>query len=745
MKIKTPTTIQLLIEGMHCGSCTAGIEKALKQVPGVESATVNFASKTAEVTGQVTLDDLIDAVHQAGYEASPHHDTDVLADDAALIQRQYRDLMQKAFIAGFVGMVLVSNMLWRWLPPLVTRAEQVFWFGIALAVLAAMVYCGGHIYRSAYHGLRRGQTNMDTLIAMGTGVAWLYSFIVVLIPSDIPVMARHVYFDTAIFLLAFINLGSALELRARGKTSQALKQLIGLAPKTARVIRDGNEIDIPVADVVAGDHLRVRPGEKIPVDGVIIDGQSQIDESMLTGEPMPVGKSAGDDVAAATMNKTGSFVFEATRVGKATALAQIIAMVQRAQNTKPPIARLVDQIASVFVPVVIGIAALTALVWFWLGPEPKAAYMLVTSVAVLVIACPCALGLATPISIMVGVGKAAQLGVLIRNGEALQRASQLDTVVLDKTGTLTQGAPALSQVVAADGFHEQDVLQWAASVEAGSEHPLGQTIVAAAKERGFAVSAVSGFEAVAGCGVQAKYEGEALRVGKDRWLSEQGVDTVAGDWSFKMDAAAKLGQTPILLAKGHQVVGMLTVSDPVKGDSKAAVEQLQQKGLTVVMLTGDNEQTAKAVASALGIEQVVAEVLPQDKAAVIDKLQAEGQVVAMVGDGINDAPALASADVGFAIGTGTDVAMESADITLMSGSLLGVVRAIAVSKATQRNIKQNLFGAFIYNSLGIPIAAGVLYPVMGLLLNPLIAGAAMAMSSVTVVANANRLRFFRGA
>jgi len=618
---------------------------------------------------------------------------------------------------------------------------QRFWLGISALTLFVLIYAGGHFFVGAWKSFRANNANMDTLIALGTGAAWLYSTLIAVFPESVPGLARHAYFEAAAVIIALINLGQALEQRARGKTSEAIKRLIGLQPKTARVVRDGREIDVSIDQVGLEETVRVRPGEKIPVDGVIIDGHSSIDESMLTGEPLPVEKMVGDAVTGGTLNKTGSFLFQAKRIGADTALARIIAMVRQAQSSKPAIGRLADRISAVFVPTVLIIAVITFLAWFDLGPDPRLSYGLVAAMTVLIIACPCALGLATPISIMVGVGKAAEYGVLIRNGEALQEAGRLTVVVLDKTGTITAGRPAVTGLVAAPGFQEADVLALAASVETGSEHPLAQAIVDSAHERGATLQPASGFEAIAGHGVRARVSERMVLLGNAKLMQENGVD-LSGLEARAAELAAQ-AQTPMYLAVDQRIAGIVAVADPVKPDSKDAIARLHKDGLKVVMITGDNVATAKAVAAQVGVDEVLAEVLPADKASRVSALQARGEIVGMVGDGINDAPALAQADVGFAIGTGTDVAIESAAVTLMRGSLHGVADAISISRATVRNIKQNLFGAFVYNSFGIPVAAGVLFPLTGLLLNPMIAGAAMAMSSVTVVSNANRLRFVK--
>ena len=578
---------------------------------------------------------------------------------------------------------------------------------------------------------------MDTLIALGTGAAWWYSMVVVLVPTALPEAARHVYFEASAMIIGLINLGQALEVRARGKTSAAVKRLLDLGAKTARVMRDGKETDIPVEQVQTGDLLRVRPGEKIAVDGEVQEGQSRIDESMLTGEPMPVEKTPGDRVSAGTLNEGGTLLYKATAVGRDTALSQIVALVKKAQGSKPPIGRLADQVSAVFVPTIMIIAVISALVWFNLGPDPRITHMLISATTVLIIACPCALGLATPMSVMVGVGKAAEHGILIRQGEALQTSSTLDTIVLDKTGTITEGKPAVTDIVCADGQQETSVLQLAASLERGSEHPLAMAILNEAAQRQLSLESASQFQALNGKGVTATLAGKAYRLGNRRWLESEGVNI-----TLDSQPLTDKGATPLFLSEGNTLLGIIGVADRIKDDSRAAIARLKDAGLTVIMITGDIAASARAIAKQAGVDEVMAEVLPEDKAKKVLALQQEGRNVAMVGDGINDAPALAQADVGFAIGTGTDVAIESAAITLMGGSLHGVADAMAISTATVRNIKQNLFGAFIYNSLGVPVAAGVLYPFTGSLLSPVIAGAAMSLSSVTVVTNANRLRLF---
>ncbi|MBI3546610.1 MAG: copper-translocating P-type ATPase [Gammaproteobacteria bacterium] len=733
-------THRLSIAGMTCAGCVTTVENSLKSTPGVVEASVNFAEHTATVRGHVDAKTLIAAVTAAGYSAAELRSAADESEKEAAEVAHYRALLRKFMVAAVVGLPLMLADPLGWMPMLDSSAGKIFWPLVAVATLGVLIYSGGHFFRGAWKALRARSANMDSLIALGTGAAWIYSVFVIALPGMVPTLARHAYFEAAAIIIALINLGQALETRARGKTSEAIKRLIGLQPKTARVIRDGKEMDVALAEIGLDETLRVRPGEKISVDGVIIDGHSSVDESMLTGEPLPVEKKIGDEVVGGTLNKSGTFLFQAKRIGADTALARIIEMVRRAQASKPAIGRLADKISAVFVPMVLVVAVVTFLLWFYLGPEPKFSYALVTTMTVLIIACPCALGLATPISIMVGVGKAAEYGILIRNGEALQQAGKLTTIVLDKTGTVTAGRPTVTTLLPAAGWDENKLLALAASIETASEHPLAEAIVAAAKDKGLTLQVSSGFEALTGQGVAAIIDNKKILFGNARLMAEHNIPLA--DLPQRAQALAAAAQTPMYLAVDNVVAGIVAVADPIKADSALAIKRLQASGLKVVMITGDNRATATAVARQVDIHEVLAEVLPGDKAAKVVALQQRGEIVGMVGDGINDAPALAQADVGFAIGAGADVAIESADVTLMRGSLHGVADAIAISRATVRNIKQNLFGAFIYNSLGIPIAAGVLFPAFGLLLNPIIAGAAMAMSSVTVVSNANRLRWF---
>ncbi len=738
------TEQQLIIEGAGCASCVGKIETALKNTQGVERAEMNFADRTVLVSGTAETEALITAVESAGYNAkalNDSHGSDALDEKEAADWSYYKKLIRDTVIALSLGIPLMIYGLLIGEMTVETTFQRGAWLVVGLLTLGVMYFSGKHFYVGAWNSLKNHSANMDTLIALGTGTAWVYSMLVVFIPDVFPLMARHVYFEATAMIIGLIDLGLALELKARGKTSEAIKRLIGLQAKTATVIRDNKEVQIAIEQVLLNDVIKVRPGEKVPVDGVVVEGHTSIDESMLTGEPMPVEKAQDDEVVAGTLNKSGMILFKATRVGKDTALAQIISMVKRAQNSKPPIGRLADVISAYFVPVVMIISVLSALAWLNFGPEPALAFAIVSATTVLIIACPCALGLATPMSVMVGVGKAAEAGVLIRNGEALQTASKITAMLLDKTGTITEGTPKVTDIIVANASNEKSVLQLAASLESGSEHPLAMAIVESAQDQDIELLKTEGFNAITGMGVEGRCEGKALLFGNSKLMATKEVDI--GNYSEKAQALAKEAKTPMYFAVDGQLAAIIAVADPIKPDSVSAIKRLQANGIRVIMLTGDNKETAAAVAKKAAISEFFAEVLPEDKANKVQALQQQGDVVGMTGDGINDAPALALADVGFAIGTGTDVAIESADITLMRGSLHGLADAIAVSKATLRNIKQNLFGAFIYNVAGIPFAAGVLYPFFGVLLSPVIAGAAMAFSSLTVVSNANRLRLFK--
>jgi P-type Cu+ transporter len=686
------------------------------------------------------------AVHAHAQHTHEGRAQAVSAEEAQ--EQSYRTMMRKFWFAAAVGVPLMLLMFAEFVPAwrhALMPFHRLVGIVSAVVTLPVLAWSGRQFFESAWNGFLNHNTNMDTLVALGTGAAWVYSTVAVVAPTLFPAGTSGMYFEVAVIVIALILLGQALELRAKSRSSAALKKLLELQAKTARVVRGGREFDVPVEEVVVGDTVLVRPGEKVPVDGVIVDGESALDESVVTGESVPVDKRPGDEVVGSSVNKTGAFTFRATRVGADTALARIVQLVEQAQSSKPPIGRLVDKVSSYFVPTVMIVAVLTFLAWFNFGPEPVINHAFVTMVAVLVIACPCALGLATPISLMVGVGKAAEHGVLIRNGEALESASKLGTVVLDKTGTLTKGRPELTDLLPLGGFGADELLRLAAVADRRSEHPLAEAIVRGARERGVEFGEPERFEAVPGHGVEATFEGRVVLVGNRKLMERGGVPL--NEFEQGAGRLSDEGKTPMFVAVDGRPAGIVAVADTLKDDSVEAVRALRRMGIDVVMLTGDNERTARAVARQAGIERVLAEVLPEQKAREVERLQSEGKarggrLVGMVGDGINDAPALARADVGFAIGTGTDVAIEAADVTLVGGSLRGVVTAVEVSRATLRNIKQNLFGAFVYNVLGIPVAAGALYPVTGLLLSPIIAGAAMAASSITVVTNANRLRFF---
>jgi len=625
--------------------------------------------------------------------------------------------------------------------PMGSDTRRIVWSLLGVLSLPVLVWAGSQFFTGMWDALKHRAANMHTLIAIGISAAFAYSVVSVAWPGIFPDMAlAEVFWDVTDVVIALVVLGLALEIKAKGRTSQAIKKLIGLQAKTARVIREEKEIDLPVEEVIVSDTVVVRPGEKVAVDGKVVAGASAVDESMITGESIPVEKQVGDEVIGGTLNKTGSFRFAATKVGKDTALASIIRMVKDAQGSKAPIQRVVDAVSGYFVPSVMILALVAAVIWYDFGPEPRVIFATIVFVTTLIIACPCALGLATPTSLTVGIGKGAENGILIRSGDALQAAEKLDAIILDKTGTITKGEPALTDVVVTPGFAESDVLRLTASLERGSEHPLGEAIVKGAQARKLALTDAEGFAAIPGHGVSGRIEGRTVLFGNAKLMRDRsiGADMLNARW----EQLANEGKTPMYVAVDGKAAGLVAVADTVKPDSKAAIEILKGLGIEVVMLTGDNERTGRAIARQVGIDRVLAEVLPDAKAHEVQKLQLEGKSVGMVGDGVNDAPALAQADVGFAIGTGTDVAIEASDVTLIKGSLMGVVTAIEISRATMDNVRQNLVGSFGYNALGIPVAMGVLYPFLGVLLSPLIAAAAMAFSSVTVVTNANRLRFF---
>jgi Cu+-exporting ATPase len=733
---------ELPVTGMTCANCARTIERTLSRMDGVVSANANFASERASVEylpGLVSLAAIQQAIRDVGYDVIVASEGEAAEDvERAAREAEIRDQTRKFWVgvAFTLPLFLLSmgrdlGLLGMW-----AHAPWVNWLFLALAT-PVQFYVGWDYYVGGFKSLRAGSANMDVLVAMGSSAAYFYSLAVLLFPA----LGDHVYFETSAMIITLIKLGKMLEAGAKGRTSEAIKKLMGLKPKTARVVRDGAEVDVPVESVVLGDVVVVRPGERLPVDGVVIEGHSAVDESMITGESLPVDKKSGDEVVGGTINKQGLLTFEATRVGAQTALAQIIRLVEEAQGSKAPIQRLADRISAVFVPVVIAVAMVTFLAWLIIGGVGFTQSM-IYMVAVLVIACPCALGLATPTAIMVGTGKGAEHGILFKNSEALERAHELTTMVLDKTGTITRGEPSVTDVETQSGkrtgsLTRASLLRLAASAERGSEHPLGEAIIRAAQEEGLVLSEPEGFEAIAGQGIAATVESKRILVGTRRFL--EGQEAILNGLDATLVRLENEARTAMLVAVDGETVGVVAVADTVKDGSVEAVRQMQDLGLEVVMLTGDNQRTAEVIGQQVGVSQVVAEVLPGDKAAKVRALQ-EGKTVGMVGDGINDAPALAQADVGIAIGTGTDVAMAAADVTLMSGDLRGVPRAIALSRATMRTIKQNLFWAFFYNVILIPLAAGVFYPWLGIRLHPVIAAGAMAFSSIFVVTNSLRLR-----
>jgi Cu+-exporting ATPase len=743
--------VTLPIHGMSCASCVKKVESVLSGLEGVIKASVNFATERASVQyvpGAVSLEDFKKAVKDAGYEileTGRIEKEDVVDQERTAREAEFRKLKHK-FITGLVLVVPVFLMAyWKTLGlnKVYDLSRETNFYLQLIFQTPIQFWVGWQFYIGAWKSAKHKSSDMNTLIAVGTSAAYLYSVIAMFFPNLFSAqgLVAEVYFDTAGAIIVLILLGRLLEARAKGQTSEAIKKLIGLQAKTARVVRDGREEDIPVEEVELRDRVVVRPGEKIPVDGIVREGHSAVDESMVTGESIPVEKHVGDEIIGATINKTGTFIFEAKKVGKDTMLSQIIKMVEEAQGSKPPIARLADIIAGYFVPTVIGIAIVTFAVWYFFGPVPALTYAVLNFVAVLIIACPCALGLATPTSIMVGTGKGAESGVLIRGGEALETAHKLKAIVLDKTGTLTEGKPSVTDIATFGDFKEEEILRYSASAEKGSEHPLGEAIVNRALEKNIPLISPENFNAIAGHGIEANIDGKSVLLGNLKLMRDRSIPLK--DLEVKADAFSNQGKTPMFVAVDNKPAGIVAVADTLKENSKAAVDALHRMGIEVAMITGDNKRTADAIAKQIDIDRVLAEVLPNGKADEVRKLQDEGKKVAMVGDGINDAPALAQADVGIAIGTGTDVAIESADITLISGDLRGVLTAIALSRATIRNIKQNLFWAFAYNTILIPVAAGVLFPLFGILLNPIFAAAAMGLSSVTVVSNALRLRRFR--
>lgn len=748
--------VRIPIQHMHCSSCVTRVEHALQMTPGIVSAHASLGPGAADVEylpDRTSFTEIRHAIESAGYrvaEPKPSRSPEQaeISPEESVQRDEYHTLMRKFWVAAAISIPVMSlsypelvPALRDWIPE-GSDTRRVVWALLGALSLPVIFWSGSQFYTGMWDALKHRTANMHTLIAIGISAAFLYSIVAVAWPALFPNMSlAQVFWDVSDVVVALVVLGLALEIKAKGRTSEAIRKLIGLQAKTARVVRDGKEVDLPVEEVLVGDTVVVRPGEKIPVDGEVTDGASAIDESMITGESMPVEKRVGDEVIGATLNKTGSFRFRATKVGKDTALANIVRMVKDAQGSKAPIQRVVDAVSGYFVPAVMILAVLAFVVWYIFGPEPRFVYATIVFVTTLIIACPCALGLATPTSLTVGIGKGAENGILIRSGDALQSAQRLDAVVLDKTGTITRGEPALTDVVVAGSRTEDEVLRLAAALEQGSEHPLGEAIVKGAQARGLALPQTAGFAAIPGHGVSGQIDGHEVLLGNARLMQDRGIAVQALEPAW--ERLATDGKTPMYVAIDAGAAGLVAVADTVKPDSKAAIEALRHLGIEVVMLTGDNKRTADAIARQVGIARVLSEVLPNDKAHEVQKLQLEGKKVGMVGDGINDAPALAQADVGFAIGTGTDVAIEASDVTLIKGSLVGVVTAIEISRATMRNVRQNLLGAFGYNGLGLPVAMGVLYPFLGILLSPIIAAAAMAFSSVTVVTNANRLRFFK--
>jgi Cu+-exporting ATPase len=746
-------TTTLKLHGMSCAGCANSIESAIRAVPGVSESNVNFGIGRASVTynpAQTDIAAIQAAVVAAGYSAEPIQEQDLLTgdDDAERKNRraESRDLQRKVWTGGIISAILVigsipmmTGLSIPWIPMWLHDS----WFQ---AVLTAPVqfWCGKSFYINSWKAFKHHASTMDTLIALGTSASYFYSLFVTIFPHVLIAqgLEASVYYETAAVVITLILLGRLFENRARGQTSEAMRKLMGLQAKTARIIRNGQELEVPIVEVQLGDIILVRPGEKIPVDGEVIEGRSTVDEAMVTGESVAAKKQPGDEVIGATINKTGSFKFRATRVGKDTFLAQIVKLVQQAQGSKAPIQKLADRVTGWFVPVVIAIAIFTFIIWY--NVMGNVTLALTTTVGVLIVACPCALGLATPTSILVGTGKGAENGILIKGADSLELAHKLQVIVLDKTGTLTQGKPTVTDFITIDGTahnNELNLLQLAASIEQNSEHPLAEAVVQYARSQQVEINDISKFEAIAGSGVQGQIADRFVRVGTQRWMNELGLDTQVLD--RQKDTLEHLGKTVIWIAVDEMVQGLMGITDALKPSSADTVRTLQKMGLEVVMLTGDNRPTAEVIARQVGITRVLAEVRPEQKASTISELQASGKIVAMVGDGINDAPALAQADVGIAIGTGTDVAIAASDITLISGDLQGVITAIQLSRATMQNIRQNLFFAFIYNIAGIPIAAGILFPFFGWLLSPMVAGGAMAFSSVSVVTNALRLRNFQ--
>ena len=738
---------EYIIEGMSCASCAMTIENAVSKIPGVDKASVNLATEimTVEANDSVTPEDIAKVVDGVGYGARPRGKSveeeleEKNEKKEAHLREMKRNLTISAIFAVPLLFIAMADMVGIPMPAFLSPMQSpVSYALIQLALVLPIIWLGRRFFVDGFKALSKGHPNMDSLVALGTSAAFLYSLYGTYhVLEGHAHFAMNLYYESAGVILTLITLGKYFEAVSKGKTSMAIQTLVGLAPKMAMVLRDGQEVEIPVEEVQVGDLIRVKPGEKVPVDGVVAEGNSTVDESMLTGESIPVSKSVGDEVIGASLNKTGSFILKATKIGKDTALSQIIQLVEQAQGSKAPIAKLADKVSGVFVPIVIVLALVSGLAWYFLGQESWV-FALTITISVLVIACPCALGLATPTAIMVGTGKGAENGILLKSGEALEEANHVNMVVFDKTGTITNGTPVVTDVVTADSTDADALIRLAASLEVASEHPLGEAIVAKAKEQGAAFDEVTNFEAIPGFGIKGHVGERLVFLGNEKWMRENGLANV--EMNEKANSFAEQGKTPLYIGYNDAVQGLIVVADTVKESSARAIQTLHEMGIQVAMMTGDHERTAQAIAAEVGIDRVFSEVLPQDKANYVSKLQEEGYIVAMVGDGINDAPALAQAQVGIAIGTGTDVAIESADAVLMKSDLMDVPAMLKLSRATIRNIKENLFWAFAYNVIGIPFAMGVLHLFGGPLLNPMIAGAAMSFSSVSVVLNALRLK-----
>lgn len=747
-------TIQRMytIEGMSCASCAQTIEKTVSRLSGVEQAAVNLATEKMMVQFDPTVlnsDEIVAAVDQAGFQAleeTAENEREQTDTDQEKKQQHIQEMWRRFWLSAVFTVPLLyiamGHMLGLPLPSVIDPMTNSTVFAMTQLILTLPVlYLGKSFFTVGYRSLFKGHPNMDSLVALGTSAAFLYSLYGTYMVFDGHThFAMELYYESAAVILTLITLGKYFEAVSKGKTSEAIKKLMGLAPKNARVIREGREMDLPIENVRVGDVIVVRPGEKIPVDGMVLEGTTSIDESMLTGESIPVEKKTGDAVIGASINKNGTIQFEATKVGKDTALAQIVKLVEDAQGSKAPIAKMADKISGVFVPIVIVLAVLSGLAWYFIGQESWI-FALTITISVLVIACPCALGLATPTAIMVGTGKGAENGVLIKSGDALETTHKIQTIVFDKTGTITEGRPVVTDILVAGGLTKEELLQYAASAEKGSEHPLGEAIVSAAEEKGLTIYPIENFLAIPGHGIEGMIQDSRFQLGNRKLMIDQEIEL--GDYYEASNQLAEQGKTPMFIAKDGKLAGIIAVADTIKESSKQAIAKLHQMGIEVAMITGDNKRTAEAIAKQVGIDRVLSEVLPEDKAAEVKKLQNEGRKTAMVGDGINDAPALAQADIGIAIGSGTDVAMESADIVLMRSDLMDVPTAVELSKSTIKNIKENLFWAFAYNTLGIPVAMGVLHLFGGPLLNPMIAGAAMSFSSVSVLLNALRLKRFQ--